>query len=46
MNSTHNKGKSEIAEKVSIILLGKIYKNVTTNSNKSYLGYFGKLVDE
>ena len=25
---------------------GKIYKNITTNVNKSYLGYLNKLVDE
>ena len=25
---------------------GKIYKNMATNVNKSYLGYLSKLVDE
>ena len=44
MYSTHNEGKSVIAERFIKTLKSKIYKkNVTANDNKSYLN---KLVDQ
>ena len=37
MYSTHNEGKSVIAERFIITLKSKIYKKITANDNKSYL---------
>ena len=46
MYSTHNEGKSVIAERVIKALKAKIYKNITANDSKSYLSYLNKLVDQ
>ena len=46
MYSTHNEGKSVIAERFIKTLKAKIYKEVTANDRKSYLPYLNKLVDE
>ena len=46
MYSTHNEGKSVIAERFIKTLKAKIYKEVTANDSKSYLPYLNKLVDE
>ena len=46
MYSTHNKGKSIIAERFITILKNKIYKKMTANDSKSYLSYLNKLVDQ
>ena len=46
MYSTHNKGKSVVAERFIKTLKGKIYQKMACNDNKSYLGYLNKLVDE
>ena len=46
MYSTHNEGKSVIAERFSKTLKGKIYKIMTTNDSKSDLPYLNKLADE
>ena len=35
--STHNEGKSVIAERFIKILKAKIYKRITANDSKSYL---------
>ena len=43
---THNEGKSVVAERFAKTLKGKIYKTVTANNSKSYLGYLNKLVDQ
>ena len=43
---THNEGKSVVAERFAKTLKGKIYKTVTANDSKSYLGYLNKLVDQ
>ena len=45
MYSTHNEGKSVIAERVIKTLKAKIDKKMTANDNKSYLSYLNKLVD-
>ena len=45
MYSTHNEGKSVIAERLSKTSRSKIYKKMTANENKSYLPYLNKLVD-
>ena len=45
MYSTHNEGKSVIAERFIKTLKSKIYKKMTANNNKSYLPYWNKLVD-
>ena len=37
MYSTHNEGKSVIAERFIETLKGKIYKIMTANESKSYL---------
>ena len=42
MYSTYNEGKSVIAERFIKTLKSKIYKKITTNDSKSYLGYFNK----
>ena len=44
--STHNEVTSVVVERFIRILKSKIYRKVTANSNKSYLGYLDKLVDE
>ena len=44
MYSTHNGGKSVIAERFIKILRSKIYKKMTANDNKSYISYLNKLV--
>ena len=46
MYSTHNEGKSVIAERFKRTLKGKIFKKMTANDSKSYLGYLNKLVDK
>ena len=43
---TYNESKSAVAEKFLRTLKGKIYKKVTANDGKSYLGYLNKLVDK
>ena len=44
MYSTHNEGKSVIAERFIKTLKSKIYKKMTANNNKSHLLYLNKLV--
>ena len=44
--STHRKGKWIAAERFVRTWNGKIYKKMTGNDSKSYLGYLNKLVDE
>ena len=46
MYSTHNEGKSIIAERFMKTLKSKIYKKMTDNCSKYYLAYFNKLVDQ
>ena len=46
MYSTHNEGKPVVAERFIRTLKTKIYKKMTTNNSKSYLGYLNKLVNE
>ena len=46
MYSTHNEGKSVIAERFTKILKAEIYKKMTANNSKSYLSYLNKLVDQ
>ena len=46
MYSTHNKGKSVVTERVIKTLKVKMYKEVTANDSKSYIGHMNKLVDE
>ena len=46
MYSTHNEGKSVIAERFIKTLKAKIYKKITTNDSKSYFPYLNKLVDQ
>ena len=43
---THNEGRSVVAVRFIRTLKGKIYKKVTANNSKSYLGYLNKLVNE
>ena len=43
MYSTHNEGKSVIAERFTKTLKSNIYKKVTANDNKSYLPYLKKV---
>ena len=43
---THNEGKSVVAERFIRILKGEIYKKMTANDSKSYLGYLNKLIDQ
>ena len=43
MYSTHNEGKSVIAERFIKTLKSKIYKKMTANGRKSYLRYLNKL---
>ena len=44
MYSTHNEGKSVIAERFIKTLKSKIYKKITANDGKSYLPYLNNLV--
>ena len=44
--STHNEGKSVVAERFIKTLKIKIYKKMTANKSKSYLAYLNKLLDE
>ena len=46
MYLTHNEGKSVVAERFIRTLKGKIYKKMTPNDSKSYLGYLNKLVNQ
>ena len=46
MHSTHNEGKSVIAERFIKTLKVKIYNKMTANNSKSYLPYLNKLVDQ
>ena len=46
MYSTHNEGKSVIAERFIKTLKSKIYEKMTANDIKSYLPYLNKLVDQ
>ena len=46
MYSTHNEGKSVIAERFTKTLKSKIYKKMTANNSKFYLPYLSKLVDQ
>ena len=46
MYSTHNEGKSVIAEKFIKTLKANIYKKMTANDSQSYLTYLNKLVDQ
>ena len=46
MYSTHNDGKSVIAERFIKTLRAKIYKKITASDNKSYLPYLNKLEDQ
>ena len=46
MYSTHNEGKSVIAERFVKTLKAKIYKKITANHSKSYLSYLNKIVDK
>ena len=46
MYSTHNEGKSVIAERFIKTLKAKIYKKMTANDSKSYLRYLNRLVDQ
>ena len=46
MDSTDNKGKSGVADRFIKTLKGKIYKKMTGNNRRSYLGYWDKLIDE
>ena len=44
MYSTQNESKSVVAERFKKTLKGEIYKEMTANDSKSYLGYLNKLV--
>ena len=46
MYSTHNEGKLVVVERFIKTLKGKIYKKMTANDNKCYVGYLNKIVDE
>ena len=46
MYSTHDEGKSVIAERIIKTFKAKTYKKMTTNDGKSYLSYLNKLGDE
>ena len=46
MYSTHNKGKSVIAERFLKTLKPKIHDKMTANDSKSYIPYLNKLVDQ
>ena len=44
MQSAHNEGMSVVAARFIRTLKAKIYKKMTANDNKSYLGYLNGLV--
>ena len=46
MYSTHNEGKSVVAERFIRNLKDKIYKKMTANHSKYYLSCLNDLVDE
>ena len=46
MYSTHNEGKSVVADRFIRTLKSKIYEKMTANDKKSYVGYLNKLVEE
>ena len=46
MYSTHNEGKSVIAERFIRTLNSKIYKKMTANDSKFYSAYLNKLADQ
>ena len=46
MYSTHNEGKSVIAERLLKTIKGKIYIKMTVNDSKCFLPYLNKLVAE
>ena len=46
MYSTHDEGKSLIAERFIKTLKAKIYKKMTANDSKSYILYLNKLLDQ
>ena len=46
MYSTHNEGKSVIAESFTKTLKSKIYKRIAANDSKYYLPYLNKLVGQ
>ena len=43
---THNEAKSVVAERFMRTLKDKIYKQMTANDSKSYLGISNKFIDE
>ena len=43
---THNEAKSVVAERFVRTLKDKIYKQMTANDSKSYLGILNKFIDE
>ena len=46
MYSTHNEGKSVVAERFIGTFKGKIFKQMTADNSKYYLDYLDKLVDQ
>ena len=46
IQSSHNEGKSVVAERSLRTLNIKIHKKIIDNNKKSYLSYLNKLVDE
>ena len=46
MYLTHNEAKSVVAERFMRTLKDKIYKQMTANDSKSYLGISNKFIDE
>ena len=46
IQSSHNEGKSVVAERSLRTLNTKIHKKIIDNNKKSYLSYLNKLVDE
>ena len=42
MYSTHNEGKSVIAERFIKTLKARVYRKMTANDSKSYLSYLNK----
>ena len=45
MYSTHNEGKTLIAERFIRTLKANVYKIMTANDSKSFLSYLNKMVD-
>ena len=46
MYSTHNQGKSVIADRFTKMLKSETYKGIAANDSKSYLPYLNNLVDQ